>query len=224
MYKHTNPITKLKQGKKERYSGFTLVEIMIVILIILMLTQLGDIWSLFRHKEKTQIEEFSVQLLGILDEIKTNALLGKTHKTSTGEYEIIRKHRATISFDDARDELILTSKINLAKSIESDYIDDVYWQEWQLQNLAWKWYECSPTYPDWWILGSGTAPINIDFYGDDLNFTSTDSSGTTTPINAHHIVLKLTLNQSHQEFHIDRRTWLTYTSVGNPISGKVFCN
>jgi len=48
---------------------------MIVILIIIMLTQLGSIGSLFRQKERSQTEEIIVQILGRMDEEKVNALL-----------------------------------------------------------------------------------------------------------------------------------------------------
>jgi prepilin-type N-terminal cleavage/methylation domain-containing protein len=40
MYANNKPKTYFGQAKKPRTSGFTLVEIMIVILIIVMLTQL----------------------------------------------------------------------------------------------------------------------------------------------------------------------------------------
>lgn len=48
---------------------------MIVIVMIIMLTQLGNISSLFRHREKSQVEAIGVQILGMIDEEKTNALL-----------------------------------------------------------------------------------------------------------------------------------------------------
>jgi len=40
-----------------------------------MLTQLGNFTSLFRNKEKSQVEEIAVQVLSMIDEEKTNALL-----------------------------------------------------------------------------------------------------------------------------------------------------
>jgi hypothetical protein len=53
---------------------------MIVIVIIILLTQIGNVSSLFQQKEKSQLEQMAVQALSMIDEEKTNALLGKTYK------------------------------------------------------------------------------------------------------------------------------------------------
>jgi uncharacterized protein YpmB len=48
---------------------------MIVIVIIILLTQIGSVSSLFQQKEKSQLEQMAAQALSIIDEEKTNALL-----------------------------------------------------------------------------------------------------------------------------------------------------
>ncbi len=80
MYKYSTTLPKSKQVKGTASAGFTLVEIMIVILIILLLSQVGNLSSLFEQREKSQVEQIAVQILSMIDEEKTSALLGKTHK------------------------------------------------------------------------------------------------------------------------------------------------
>lgn len=75
MYAKNTSKTCFEQAKKPRTSGFTLVEIMIVIVIILMLTQLGNIGGLFRNRERSKVEEIAVKIVATLDEEKINALL-----------------------------------------------------------------------------------------------------------------------------------------------------
>lgn len=75
MYANNKPKTHFGQAKKPRTSGFTLVEIMIVILIIVMLTQLGNVGGLFRNRERSKVEEIAVKIVGTIDEEKINALL-----------------------------------------------------------------------------------------------------------------------------------------------------
>ncbi len=68
----------MSQGKIHTNSGFTLVEIMIVVLIIVILSQAGNIMSLFSSQENGELEGISVSVLNSIDEVKTDALLGKT--------------------------------------------------------------------------------------------------------------------------------------------------
>ena len=91
MYPKNTPKTCFEQAKKPRTSGFTLVEIMIVIVIILMLTQLGNIGGLFRNRERSKVEEIAVKIVATLDEEKINALLGKTQ-----DGKIVRKRMTEI--------------------------------------------------------------------------------------------------------------------------------
>ncbi len=48
---------------------------MIVIVIILMLSQLGNIGGLFRNRERSKVEEIAVKIVATIDEEKINALL-----------------------------------------------------------------------------------------------------------------------------------------------------
>lgn len=75
MYTNNTRKTYFGQAKKTRTDGFTLVEIMIVIVIIVMLTQLGNIGSLFQNRERSKVEEIAVKIVGAIDEEKVNALL-----------------------------------------------------------------------------------------------------------------------------------------------------
>jgi len=75
MYPKITPNSYIEQGKKSRTGGFTLVEIMIVIVIIVMLTQLGNVGSLFRNRERSKVEQIAVKIVATIDEQKINALL-----------------------------------------------------------------------------------------------------------------------------------------------------
>ncbi len=103
---------------------------MIVILIIIMLTQLGSIGSLFRQKERSQTEEITVQILGKVDEEKVNALLGKTENG-----DIVRKRKITLSVDNTNHEIKGISHVNLAKSTDDTYESDTWEKTWQLPEL-----------------------------------------------------------------------------------------
>lgn len=111
---------------------------MIVILIIIMLTQLGSIGSLFRQKERSQTEEISVQILGRIDEEKVSALLGKTQNG-----DIVRKRKISISFDNTSHEITAISRVNLAKTDEDTYESDRWEKTWQLPELNSSWYACT---------------------------------------------------------------------------------
>jgi prepilin-type N-terminal cleavage/methylation domain-containing protein len=75
MYSKITPKTYFEQEKKSRTGGFTLVEIMIVIVIMVMLTQLGNVGSLFRNRERSKVEQIAVKIIATIDEQKINALL-----------------------------------------------------------------------------------------------------------------------------------------------------
>jgi len=66
---------------------------MIVIVIIVLLTQLGNIGGLFRTRERNKVEEIAVKIVAAIDEEKVNALLGKTL-----DGKIVRKRLAELNF------------------------------------------------------------------------------------------------------------------------------
>lgn len=200
---------------------------MIVILIIMMMTQVGNISSLFRYKEKGQIEEISNQLLGMIDEEKTNALLGKTQKTKisgTEQWKIVRKRSLDISLDTPRNTLSLLSRVNLADEKEDTYEADDIEKNWTLPLLTGAWYDCSLGNQGTKMV-NGTNDINtvrIDFIGESLALSGGNGSAALSPLNTSHIVLKITSKSANQEIHIDKRTGLTYARPGLP--NTVSCN
>ncbi len=199
---------------------------MIVILIIMMMTQVGNISSLFRYKEKGQIEEISNQLLGMIDEEKTNALLGKTQKTKisgTEQWKIVRKRSLDISLDAPSNTLSLLSRVNLADEKEDTYEADDIEKNWTLPLLTGSWYDCSLGNQGTKMV-NGTNDINtvrIDFIGESLALSGGNGL-VLSPLNASHIVLKITSKSANQEIHIDKRTGLTYARPGLP--NTVSCN
>lgn len=199
---------------------------MIVILIIMMMTQVGNISSLFRYKEKGQIEKISNQLLGMIDEEKTNALLGKTQKTKisgTEQWKIVRKRSLDISLDASNNTLSLLSRVNLADEKEDKYEADDIEKNWSLPLLTGAWYDCSQgDKATKMVTGTNdTNTVRIDFIGESLVLSAGNSS-TLSPLDASHIVLKITSKSASQEIHIDKRTGLTYARPGSPNS--VSCN
>lgn len=192
---------------------------MIVILIIIMLTQLGSIWSLFRQKEKSQTEEIAVQILGRIDEEKINALLGKTEKG-----DIVRKRKISITLDASTNSITALSRVNLSKSPDDIYENDTWEKTWQLPELVWSWYACSGT--DNGTLLDTINTISAEFFWDKIIFTEW-TGATETPLllntkSVPQVVLKLKRNQAINELHIDRRTGLTYMRIGK--ADNVFCN
>ncbi len=199
---------------------------MIVILIIMMMTQVGNISSLFRYKEKGQIEEISNQLLGMIDEEKTNALLGKTQKTKisgTEQWKIVRKRSLDISLDAPSNTLSLLSRVNLADEKEDTYEADDIEKNWTLPLLTGSWYDCSLGNQGTKMV-NGTNDINtvrIDFIGESLALSGGNGL-VLSPLTSSHIVLKITSKSANQEIHIDKRTGLTYARPGLP--NTVSCN
>jgi prepilin-type N-terminal cleavage/methylation domain-containing protein len=124
----------MPQTKKHTISGFTLVEIMIAIVIIILLSQLGNMSSLFQSKEKSQVEEISVNVINVIDEVKTHALLGKTEDS-----KIVRKRRIKISL--SGNTISYASSYNLAENPEDTYTD-LTSKDWFLQELNGALYEC----------------------------------------------------------------------------------
>jgi len=115
MYTNNTAKTWFGQGKKRIRSGFTLVEIMIVIVIIIMLSQLGNIGGLFRNRERSKVEEIAVKIVATIDEEKINALLGKTENG-----KIVRKRMTEISLKN-ENSIEIVSQSNLAENEETIY-------------------------------------------------------------------------------------------------------
>lgn len=192
---------------------------MIVILIIIMLTQLGSVGSLFRQKERSQTEEISVQILGRIDEEKVNALLGKTQ-----EWDIVRKRKISMTIGNPANEITAVSRVNLAKSPDDLYETEKWEKTWQLPELTWAWYACTGT--DVGTALDTISTVSAEFFWDKIVFTAWVGAAETPLLvgtnSVPHIVLKLRRNQAFNELHIDRRTGLTYMQIGK--EDNVYCN
>ena len=184
----------MQQTKKHTISGFTLVEIMIAIVIIILLSQLGNMSSLFQAKEKSQVEEISVNVINVIDEVKTHALLGKTE-----EGHIVRKRKIKITLSD--NAIAYQSAFNLAEKDEGTFtiLND---KSWFLQELGSSFYECRNNVA---TKLSGTE-LNIFFENEKIQFQ--DGANVDMPVQ--HIVIFLERKSGTREIHIDRRTGLTY--------------
>jgi hypothetical protein len=194
---------------------------MIVILIILLLTQVGNIGALFRQKDRSQWEEIMVQLLGLVDEEKINALLGKTHQSDTS-VEIVRKRSVQILVNNDEHRLSFVSLINLAKEAEHIFENrPIQEKSWTLPQLTWSWYWCDSS--TWESAKIETSGMQIDFSSDKISLYSLDETKNTSSLNTSHIALKITNNDASQEIHIDRRTWLTYIRPGT-TQDTIFCH
>lgn len=95
-------------------SGFTLVEIIIVIVIIGILVSLGNYTGILSFRERARVEEVTVELLGLIDEAKTDALLGKTDGS---DHDIVRKSGIKIDTSTSN-EIQFFEGVNLAKDGE----------------------------------------------------------------------------------------------------------
>lgn len=202
---------------------------MIVILIILLLSQVGNLSSLFEQREKSQVEQIAVQILSMIDEEKTSALLGKTHQKIewwNERYAIVRKRNIKIDTNNEEESIELTSKVNLAESPEKG--TDIFEPEtlaktWTIPWLQAAWYDCSGQ--EWQKLENSGIPIeslHINFIHDEIEFETGDTPTNITALNIPRVVLKISGNTSHQEIHIEKRTGLTYTRPGK--SDTILCN
>jgi prepilin-type N-terminal cleavage/methylation domain-containing protein len=214
MYWNTTPKTLFTKGKKTRKGWFTLVEIMIVIVIIVLLTQLGNIGGLFRTRERNKVEEIAVKIIAAIDEEKVNALLGKTL-----DGKIVRKRLAELDFWSIPNTISFTSVVNLAEIGEATYdADSKITKSWSLAGLEVELYDCP----------LAATPIEIKKIGLEFrNDTITFVEDPTQDI-PNHIVLLLKHTNTAHEIHIDRRTGLTYdresTTKNTNGSWSVQCN
>lgn len=215
MYWNTTPKTLFLKEKKARSKWFTLVEIMIVIVIIILLTQLGNIGWLFRTRERNKVEEIAVKIVAAIDEEKVNALLGKTL-----DGKIVRKRLAELDFWATPNTISFTSSVNLAETDETTYdTASKITKSWSLAALEAELYECSSA-----ASSLAIEEIGLEFRNDTIKFI-TDNPAIDIP---NHIVLLLKHTNTAHEIHIDRRTGLTYEreSPGKNSDGtwQVLCN
>lgn len=178
---------------------------MIAIVIIILLSQLGNMSSLFQAKEKSQVEEISVNVINVIDEVKTHALLWKTE-----EWNIVRKRKIKITLSD--NNIAYQSSFNLAEKDENTFtvLND---KNWFLQELSSSFYECNNTTA---TKLPGTE-LNIFFENEKILFQ--DWANTDMP--AQHIVLFLERKSGTREIHIDRRTGLTYERWYTPLASNI---
>lgn len=213
MYWNTTPKTLFRKEKNTRNSWFTLVEIMIVIVIIVLLTQMGNIGWLFRSRERNKVEEVAVKIVAAIDEEKVNALLGKTL-----DGKIVRKRLASIDFWE-KNTLTFTSEVNLAETNDNTYdADSKITKSWTLAGLDTEAFGC----PEATSL-SGLVKLGIEFRNDAITFVE------DPPLDIpNHIVFLLKHTNTAHEIHIDRRTGLTYdresTTKNTNGSWSVQCN
>lgn len=184
------------QFKNIKNAGFTLVEMMVVILIIGMLFALGSWWGLFSRRENARIEELAVNLIGLIDQEKTNTLLGKTEWG-----EIVRKRKIEISF--GNNTINYIAKADLAKDDEGSYNITSYTKSWPLVGLGLNVFPC-PYAPS---LGS---TLTIEFTWDTMQILEPTTLGGATP----HLILQIGRNLVYREIHIDRRTGMTFERAG----------
>jgi len=169
---------------------------MIVIVIIVLLTQMGNIGGLFRSRERNKVEEIAVKIVAAIDESKIDTLLGKTV-----EGKIVRKRTANITLDNAQNTIEFSSMVNLAEEEEDKFDDETKIEKsWTLAGMESFFYEC-PSNNEPLTL----TDIGITFQDDTITFSS-----TTSPAVPNNIVLLLTHINTAHEIHIDRRTGLTY--------------
>lgn len=133
---------------------------MIVIVIIVLLTQLGNIGGLFRSRERNKVEEIAVKVVAAIDEQKVDTLLGKTMNG-----KIVRKRLVKIDLKNDN-KIDFSSETNLAESDETVYdIDSKITKSWTLNGMESFFYEC-PT-------NNTPLPledVSIEFRGDTIIF------------------------------------------------------
>jgi len=194
------------QTEYKKNAGFTLVEIMVVILIISILLLVGNYWDINQRREKARLEELAVEIISMIDQEKVDTLLGKTENG-----EIVRKREVEIVFNTLDPSIQYTSNIYLAKD------DPATWVDWTTKNwtyplLAMKIYNCdtSPSATD-----IGETTLTAELTGDTMSFADINTASIK------HIVLQLSRLGSYREIHIDRRTGVTYEREG---TGTVSCS
>jgi len=203
------------QTKNPKNLGFTLVEVLVVILIISILVALGNYGDFTQRREKARLEEIWVQIVSMIDQEKTNTLLWKTENGA-----IVRKRKVEITSAadwDGINGLSFKSYADLAEDTENLYC----WTSWNDTTCPTP--TQSPLFTKSWKLYDPT--LNMQIYECDSDPSSATSvSGSTieilfqwdtisflTPLNnKKHLVIFLSRDTTYREIHIDRRTGVTY--------------
>ena len=170
---------------------------MVVILIMSILIVLGNYWVFTQRREKARIEELAVQIIWLIDQEKTNALLGKTEGGA-----IVRKRKIDINFNSWTSTLSYIAHADLAQDIEGTYsVTSTPTKNWQFfdPSLTASFYNCDSGTA---ALLPGTTWLTIELTWDTLNFT--------TPSGVKHIVLMVSRDTVYWEIHMDKRTGVTY--------------
>ena len=189
---------------------------MIVVLIIVILSQAGNIMSLFSSQENGELEGISVSVLNSIDEVKTDALLGKT-----ANWEIVRKRK--ILMTTVWDSLQYTTSVNLAKDAE-DIFGSWVIRTLNLNGNNWSLATCPGTTSNPYrgdIIDNVTS-LDIIFQGETINFEKT-ITGTSLTIDEPHVIIAIWDDTRKREIHIDRRTGLTYERTSSNPANPPSC-
>jgi prepilin-type N-terminal cleavage/methylation domain-containing protein len=200
------------QTKREKNAGFTLVEIMVVILIFAMLLLMGNYGNITKRREKARIEELTVDLITLIDQQKVDTLLGKTESGA-----IVRKRKMVIDFNATSKTLTYNAYTDLAEDSENSYYSysanttatPLTVKSWAPLGLDVSLWNCDGA-PAIVIL-----PLTVELQSDTMSFKDTSTSVIK------HIVIQLSRQGSYREIHIDRRTGMTFEREG---SSAVTCN
>lgn len=208
------------QTKWKNTAGFTLVELMVVILIITLLLALGNLTPISQRREKARLEEIAVQMVSMIDQEKTNALLGRTE-----DGEIVRKRKIIITTDTSiLDALIfkfnsyfyLANEANPSQTFEN-HLDtsgtSSTSKTWQLYDpqLIVNYYSCDSGNATQWV----TTWVTMIFDSDKIEFKG------ASPI-PKHLVIFIARDMYKREVHMDSRTGVTYER--DSIDAEPKCN
>lgn len=183
---------------------FTLVEIMVVIVILILLTQIWNVGSLFRTRESNKLEEISVIILSTINREKLSALLWKTDKGI-----IVRSRWVQVEYDNEKNMIHLSTQLSNVEKDENTEWTYEQIKTWTSPFLKTYLYVCPQI--EWPLEWSNKLKIIWD--GDNMKY-SYEWIEKLPP----HIVIHLTNEKSSHEIHLDNRTGLTYEQRGKTIN------